>query len=39
MITEHISLIKQVVMTGDLHDFGNPKRVLLMTRPAQARWD
>ena len=34
MITENISLINQVVMKGDLHDFGNPKGVLLMTRLA-----
>jgi hypothetical protein len=33
MITENISLIDQVVMTGGLYDFGNP-----LTRPAQARW-
>ena len=39
MITENISLINQVVMTGDLYDFGNPQGVLLMTRPAQARRD
>jgi hypothetical protein len=38
MMTEIISLLNQVVMTGDLHYFGFPQGVIWMARPAQARW-
>ena len=38
MMTEIISLLNQVVMTGNLHYFGSPDGVIRMTHLATARW-
>jgi hypothetical protein len=38
MMTENFYLLNQVVMTGNLHDFGFPHGVIRMTRLASARW-
>ena len=38
MMTEIISLLNQVVMTGNLHYFGSPDGVIRMTHPATTRW-